>query len=188
MNATRTMTSRAHGHARPAPCPEIRRECPVLNVTSGTGLSIVGRSDGARMNAVNDALRTALADARMTSEDLAARIGVDPKMVTRLLIDEGRTPHRRHRWQPRTPWEWRRACSGRTSCGPQIQARFSDRHISMSVWIFDADMVVTTHLADLLGHDSPTFHLRRRSPDGLYDRYASHVAFLWSTAAMSGHD
>ena len=62
---------------------------------------------------------------------------------------------------------------------PQVQARFSDRHVSMSVWIFDDDMLISTHLADLLGHDSPTFHLRRRSPDGLYDRYADHVAFLW---------
>lgn len=62
---------------------------------------------------------------------------------------------------------------------PQVQARFSDRHISMSVWIFDDDMLVSTHLADLLGHDSPTLHLRRRGADGMYDRYASHVAYLW---------
>jgi transcriptional regulator with XRE-family HTH domain len=65
---------------------------------------------------------------------------------------------------------------------PQVQARFSDKHISMSVWIFDDDMLVSTHLADLLGHDSPTLHLRRRAPDGLYDRYASHVAYLWDNA------
>jgi transcriptional regulator with XRE-family HTH domain len=62
---------------------------------------------------------------------------------------------------------------------PQVQARFSDRHISMSVWIFDNDMLVSTHLADLLGHDSPTLHLRRHGTNGMYDRYASHVAYLW---------
>jgi hypothetical protein len=63
---------------------------------------------------------------------------------------------------------------------PQVQARFSDRHISLSVWIFDDDMLVCTHLADLLGHDSPTLHLRRRGTDGLFDRYASHLEYLWN--------
>ena len=241
----------------------------------------------------NDALRTGLADARMSADDLAAMIGVDTKTVARWLADEGRTPHPRHRWQaadalgveesvlwpdvvraalktghdreivavypyrsavPRTLWRdlisraqqrldfagftnyflWlehpglratlrRKAEAGaaiRWIIGdpdsqvtterehleavpltvstrikvsldelsklhqeaPQVQARFSDRHISMSVWIFDDDMLVSTHLADLLGHDSPTLHLRRRSPDGLYDRYASHIAFLWEHA------
>ena len=47
----------------------------------------------------NDALRKALTDARMSADDLAATIGVDPKTVARWLADEGRTPHPRHRWQ-----------------------------------------------------------------------------------------
>jgi hypothetical protein len=63
---------------------------------------------------------------------------------------------------------------------PEVQARYSDRHISMSVFVFDDDALVCTHLADLLGGDSPTFHIRRRGDDGLYDRYAAHVEHLWS--------
>jgi lambda repressor-like predicted transcriptional regulator len=62
---------------------------------------------------------------------------------------------------------------------PDVQARYSDRHISMSVFVFDDDALVCTHLADLLGGDSPTFHIRRRGDDGLYDRYAAHVVHLW---------
>lgn len=65
---------------------------------------------------------------------------------------------------------------------PNIQARHSDRHIAMSVWRFDDEMIVCTHLADQLGHDSPTLHLRRRQDDGLFDRYAAHVDHLWSGA------
>lgn len=65
---------------------------------------------------------------------------------------------------------------------PQLAARFSDRHISMSVFRFDDDMLVCTHLADLLGHDSPTMHLRRTQADGMFDRYVAHLDFLWDGA------
>ena len=61
----------------------------------------------------------------------------------------------------------------------RIEARFSDRHIAMSVFIFDDDMIVTPHLWNLMGHDSPALHLRRHQADGLYDRFASHVQALW---------
>lgn len=62
---------------------------------------------------------------------------------------------------------------------PEVEARFSDRHIASSVFVFDDQMIVSYHLADLLGHDSPTFHVRRRGDDGLYDRFSRHVAWLW---------
>lgn len=62
---------------------------------------------------------------------------------------------------------------------PGVQVRSSDRHIAVSVWVFDDDMVVSTHLADLLGHDSPTLHVRRRAEAGVFDRYLSHVEYLW---------
>lgn len=62
---------------------------------------------------------------------------------------------------------------------PQIAASYSDRHIAMSVWRFDNDMIVCTHLADKLGNDSPTIHLRRKQDDGLFDRYAAHTEHLW---------
>src|SRR2546430_1190099 len=50
-----------------------------------------------------------------------------------------------------------------------LEARFSDRHIALSVFAFDNDMIVTPHLANLVGHNSPAFHLRRRQDDGIFD-------------------
>ena len=60
-----------------------------------------------------------------------------------------------------------------------VEARFSDRHIALSVFLFDTDALVCQHLGAALGHDSPTLHLRRRDPDGLFDRFAAHVDSLW---------
>ncbi|GAA3234336.1 hypothetical protein GCM10010468_67380 [Actinocorallia longicatena] len=62
---------------------------------------------------------------------------------------------------------------------PGIEARFGDDHIAMSVFTFDEQMLVTPHLANLVGHDSPMLHLRRHQPDGLFDRFKFHVAELW---------
>lgn len=64
---------------------------------------------------------------------------------------------------------------------PGIEARFSDEHIAMSVFIGDDEMVVTPHLAHLVGHDSPAFHLRKRQDSGVFDRFAFHVDELWSS-------
>ena len=60
-----------------------------------------------------------------------------------------------------------------------IEARFSDRHIALSVFSFDHDMIVTPHLSNQAGHNSPTFHVRRCQDDGVYDRFTSHVSALW---------
>ncbi|WP_371665964.1 hypothetical protein OG306_33080 [Streptomyces sp. NBC_01241] len=60
-----------------------------------------------------------------------------------------------------------------------LEARFSDEHIALSVFSFDDEMLVTPHLSSLLGHESPMLHLRRLGDDGLYDRFAGHVAALW---------
>ncbi|WP_338014141.1 hypothetical protein [Streptomyces sp. CB01580] len=62
---------------------------------------------------------------------------------------------------------------------PGVEARFSDDHIALSVFQFDDEMLVTPHLSSLLGHESPMLHLRRLGDDGLYDRFAGHVAALW---------
>jgi transcriptional regulator with XRE-family HTH domain len=62
---------------------------------------------------------------------------------------------------------------------PGLEARFSDDHIALSVFIFDEQMLVTPHIANLLGHESPMLHLRRLEADGLYDRFAQHVDALW---------
>jgi hypothetical protein len=63
-----------------------------------------------------------------------------------------------------------------------IEARFSDRHIALSVFAFDDDMIVTPHLANLAGHESPALHLRRCQQDGMFDRFAMHVNALWDEA------
>ncbi|WP_088802449.1 MULTISPECIES: hypothetical protein [unclassified Streptomyces] len=60
-----------------------------------------------------------------------------------------------------------------------VEVRFSDQHIALSVFMFDDHMLVTPHIASLLGDESPMFHIRRLEDDGLYDRFASHVTALW---------
>lgn len=62
---------------------------------------------------------------------------------------------------------------------PGLEARFSDQHISLSVFSFDEEALVTPHIADLLGHDSPMLHLRRLQADGMFDRFQQHVDALW---------
>lgn len=62
---------------------------------------------------------------------------------------------------------------------PGLEARFSDDHIALSVFLFDDQALVTPHIANLLGHESPMLHLRRLEPDGLFDRFAQHVDALW---------
>lgn len=63
---------------------------------------------------------------------------------------------------------------------PGVEARFSDEHIAMSAFRFDSEMLVTPHLAKLVGHDSPMLHLKRHQDDGLFDRFAYHISELWS--------
>ncbi|WP_460806691.1 XRE family transcriptional regulator [Micromonospora zhanjiangensis] len=65
---------------------------------------------------------------------------------------------------------------------PRPAVRVTDRHIAMSVWLFDDDLLVATHLADRLGHASPTLHLRRRDPNGIFDQFAAHIEYLWDAA------
>jgi hypothetical protein len=49
-----------------------------------------------RHRALNETLRRAIFHARLDEEDVAARLGVDPKTVRRWI--EGRLPYPRHRW------------------------------------------------------------------------------------------
>ncbi|MEU8039740.1 hypothetical protein [Streptosporangium sp. NPDC049078] len=63
---------------------------------------------------------------------------------------------------------------------PGIEARFGDEHIAMSVFRFDSEMLVTPHLAKLVGCDSPMMHLHRYQDDGLFDRFGYHASGLWS--------
>ncbi|MEV7172390.1 XRE family transcriptional regulator [Streptomyces sp. NPDC093224] len=61
-----------------------------------------------------------------------------------------------------------------------IEGRFETGHVSLSVFRFDDEMIVTPILARRVGHDSPMMHLRRRQADGMFDRFAAHVEELWS--------
>jgi hypothetical protein len=65
---------------------------------------------------------------------------------------------------------------------PGVEVRFSDRHISLSVFVFDDQMVVCTHVAAAVGHDSPTYRIKRTATGGLFAAYSDHVNSLWSTA------
>jgi transcriptional regulator with XRE-family HTH domain len=62
-----------------------------------------------------------------------------------------------------------------------VEARLSDEHIALSAFVFDDEMLVTPHLANLVGHDSPMLHLCRLQDDGLFDRFAYHVSALWDS-------
>lgn len=64
-----------------------------------------------------------------------------------------------------------------------IPVRLTDRHIAMSVWVFDDDAVVSTHIGDGLGQDSVTYHLRRQADGGAFDRYVEHFELIWAGAA-----
>lgn len=66
-----------------------------------------------------------------------------------------------------------------------LEARFSapedaTNHVSLSVFRFDEQELVTPHLARLVGHDSPLLHLRRVEKGGLFDRFAEHAEELWT--------
>ncbi len=65
-----------------------------------------------------------------------------------------------------------------------LEARLSSaddaaNHVSLSVFRFDLDALVTPHLARLVGHDSPLLHLRRQGEGGMFDRFAEHTEELW---------
>ncbi|QDQ16680.1 XRE family transcriptional regulator [Streptomyces spectabilis] len=69
-----------------------------------------------------------------------------------------------------------------------LEKRFSAaedavNHVSLSVFRFDREALVTPHLARLVGHDSPLLHLRRQGDGGMFDRFAEHAEELWSRAA-----
>lgn len=72
----------------------------------------------------------------------------------------------------------------RKTAGSGIEVRFCDellaaQHMSTSVFKFDNDMLESKHLADKVGHESPTLHLRRVQTDGIFDRLAFHASELW---------
>ncbi len=74
-----------------------------------------------------------------------------------------------------------------------VETRFSAptdaaNHISLSVFRFDDEALVTPHLATLVGHDSPMLHLRRHGDGGLFSRFADHAEELWERGAGSANE
>ncbi|MEU7678352.1 helix-turn-helix transcriptional regulator [Micromonospora taraxaci] len=63
-----------------------------------------------------------------------------------------------------------------------LAIRMSERHVAMSVWVFDDEAIVATHIGAGLGQDSVTMHLRRRESGGPFDRYVEHFESLWEDA------
>ncbi|MFD7454033.1 XRE family transcriptional regulator [Kitasatospora sp. NPDC059827] len=61
-----------------------------------------------------------------------------------------------------------------------IEARYETAHVSLSVFRFDDDMIVTPLLPGRIGHDAPMMHLRRAQDDGVFDRFAGHIEDLWA--------
>jgi hypothetical protein len=73
---------------------------------------------------------------------------------------------------------------GRLSALEGLETRYSAHedavnHVSLSVFRFDDDALVTPHLARLVGHDSPLLHLRRHGDGGMFDRFRDHAEELW---------
>lgn len=66
--------------------------------------------------------------------------------------------------------------------GAPIEVRVTDWHLGLSAFRFDDHMLVCVHVANLLGHESPTLHLRRRQDDGLFGQFAQHLTGAWDAA------
>lgn len=69
---------------------------------------------------------------------------------------------------------------GKLPAPPEV--RLTDRHLALSVWVFDDDLIVATHIGALLGQESVTMYLRRRQTGGAFDRYCEHFVTLWEDA------
>ncbi|MFE0191902.1 XRE family transcriptional regulator [Streptomyces sp. NPDC058989] len=79
----------------------------------------------------------------------------------------------------------------RIGAAPGLEMRYSSaddavNHVSLSVFRFDDDALVTPHLARLVGHDSPLLHLRRHGDGGMFERFAEHAEELWGRAVRAG--
>lgn len=62
-----------------------------------------------------------------------------------------------------------------------IQLHLHSTPMYNSVFRFDNEMFVTTHLYGLHGSKAPLFHLRRLGPHGIFADFASHFDNLWAT-------
>lgn len=50
-----------------------------------------------------------------------------------------------------------------------------------SIFRFDDQLYVTPHLFGIPGPKAPLFHLRRRGPTGVFERFVTHFEAIWAT-------
>ncbi|MGX4731680.1 hypothetical protein [Kitasatospora griseola] len=62
-----------------------------------------------------------------------------------------------------------------------VEARFETGHVSLSVFRFDDDMIVTPLLPGRIGHDAPMMHLRRTA-------CSTGSPATWRTSGGRGRD
>ncbi len=70
---------------------------------------------------------------------------------------------------------------------PNIEIRYHTTPLYNSVFRFDESMFVTPHLYSLHGSKAPLLHLRRLSPHGIFENFATHFETLWSTTTPVQH-
>ena len=68
------------------------------------------------------------------------------------------------------------------------ELRHQDAPLYNSIFRFDDEMLVTTHLYATPGNRAPMLHLRRLGPNGMFSRYASHFEGIWADTKPMGLD
>jgi transcriptional regulator with XRE-family HTH domain len=66
-----------------------------------------------------------------------------------------------------------------------VAVRFHDTTLYSSIYQFDDEMVVTTHVYGLPAAHAPTLHLRRRPGSSLFDTYVMSFERVWQNATPS---
>jgi hypothetical protein len=65
---------------------------------------------------------------------------------------------------------------------PGFELRYQDMPLYNSVFRFDDEMLVTSHLYATPGSQAPMLHLRRLGPGGLFSRFSSHFEAAWNVS------
>jgi transcriptional regulator with XRE-family HTH domain len=64
-----------------------------------------------------------------------------------------------------------------------------DRHLYSTVYRFDDEMLLSTHLIGQHGHQHPVWHLQRTGPESMFDRYLGEFEQVWShSRPVSGRE
>jgi transcriptional regulator with XRE-family HTH domain len=130
---------------------------------------------------LNELLRRALFRARLSEEDVAAHLGVDPKTVRRWL--EGRLPYLRHRQALSRLIE----AKIRTALAlyrplldvGNVKIRLHRATLCNSLYRADDDLLVNQHAYGIPAANAPVFHLRSRESSGIFTSYISSFEKIW---------